>query len=49
MHRVVLAFKRPSLCLVFTMVQAVDRFRPSAFACSSKEVYPPLIKASAMR
>ena len=49
MHRVVLAFKRPSLCFVFTMVQAVDRLTPSVLACSSKEVYPALIKTSAMR
>ena len=49
MHRVVLAFKRPSLCFVFTIVQAVDRLKTERLACSSKEVYPALIKTSAMR
>ena len=48
MARAVLAFKQPNLCLVFTIVQAVDRLSPSAFACSSKELYPSLIKASAI-
>lgn len=48
MHRAVLLFKRPSFCFVFTIVQAVERLTPSAFACASKERYPALIKAFAM-
>ena len=48
MLRTVLLFKRPSLCFVFIIVQTVERFRPSAMAWSSRELYPPLVNASAM-
>ena len=49
MRSVVLADNRPSLCFTFTIVQAVLRLMPSAFACWSSEVYPDAISASAMR
>ena len=48
MRSVVLADNRPSLCFTFTIVHAVLRLMPSAFACWSSEVYPDAISASAM-
>ena len=45
MRLVVLVFNRPSLCFCLTIVQAVARWTPSAFACASKEVYPAASKA----
>jgi hypothetical protein len=48
MRSVVLADNRPSLCFTLTMVHAVLRLMPSAFACLSSEVYPDAINASAM-
>src|SRR5262249_53411853 len=46
MRFVVLADNRPSLCLALTIVQAVLRLIPRAFACASSDVYPAAIKAS---
>jgi hypothetical protein len=38
MRVIVLVCRRPSLCFDLTIVQAVLRLRPSAFACSSNLV-----------
>src|SRR6516164_4552386 len=43
---VVLADNRPRLCLALTIVHAVLRRIPRAFACASSDVYPAAIKAS---
>ena len=46
MRSVVLVDRRSSLCFVFTIVHAVLRRMPSAFACSSNLVKPHAISAS---